>query len=230
MDADFKDIKIIVFDLDDTLYPERQFAESGFRAVSTWLKSSGITEKELFPEMWRQFCEGTRGTVFNDVLKGAGIVPEDSLIKKLVDVYRAHKPTVSLYPDALFILNHFHEKKKLGLLTDGYLQTQENKVKALEIEHFFDIMVLTDEIGRKFWKPHPSGYKKVMDRFGLSGNECLYIADNPKKDFYGALSLGWKTVQIKRADGIYRDEASTDTDCQADITVGDLYQLVTVVE
>jgi putative hydrolase of the HAD superfamily len=230
MDADFKDIKIIVFDLDDTLYPERQFVKSGFHAVSVWLKGSGITQKELFPEMWRLFCEDARGTVFNNVLEGAGIEPAENVIKKLVDVYRAHKPTVSLYPDAEFVLNHFQGKKRLGMLTDGYLKAQENKVKALGIEGFFDIILFTDKMGRKFWKPNTAGYEKIMDSFGLSGNECLYIADNPKKDFYGALSLGWKTVQIKRADGIYRDEASTDTDCQADITVGDLYQLVTVVE
>jgi len=222
-------INIIVFDLDDTLCSEKQFVKSGFQAVSSWLKESGVAQRELFPEMWRRFCEGERGTVFDSVLEGAGIVPDDSLIIKAVDVYRTHRPIVSLYPDAEFILNHFNGKKKTGLLSDGHLQSQKNKVKVLGIEHFFDIIVFTDALGRDFWKPHPAGYRRIMDKFGSTGEDCLYVGDNPRKDFYGAQSLGWNTVQIIREDGVYIDEESMVSDYRADISIKDLKQLVSIV-
>lgn len=226
---DWSGIEILVFDLDDTLCPERQFVESGFQAVSSYLIKCGIVRRDLFPEMWQQFCDGIRGAVFNNVLSAEGVVPEDDLIKKIVEVYRSHNPTISLYPEARQILNHFHGKKKLGLLSDGYLTTQKNKVSALGIEPFFDIIVFTDTMGRKFWKPDPAGYKKIMDFFGLSGEACIYIGDNPQKDFFGARILGWKTVQVKREDGIYKNDINTGDDYRADIIVDDLSRLVTIV-
>ncbi len=226
-----KNSGIMVFDLDDTLYPETQFVESGFQTVSTYLKNNGIVSGDLFHAMWKKFCEGARRTIFNDVLKEAGAVPDDNLIKKIVDVFRYHSPAISLYPDAISVLNRFHMKKKMGLLTDGYLQMQRNKVNALKIERFFDAVVFTDELGgSRYWKPHTAGYRKIMDLFSVSGKDCLYVGDNPKKDFFGARKLGWRTVRIKRADGIYRDENVAGPDYQADILITDLNELSLIIE
>ena len=37
--------------------------------------------------------------------------------------------------------------------------------------------------------------------------QCVYIADNAKKDFVAPNALGWTTIQIVRSDGVYRDAA-----------------------
>jgi putative hydrolase of the HAD superfamily len=69
-----------------------------------------------------------------------------------------------------------------------------------------------------------------MDHFGSRGKNCLYVGDNPQKDFYGARILGWKTVQIKRPDGIYKDEKNVRSDYMADILITDLNQLTSIIE
>lgn len=225
-----KNITSIVFDLDDTLYPEKQFVESGFHAVSAYLKESGFTSADLFPELWKKFCSGLQGSIFNNALRDAGIEHDEEFVKRLVQVYRSHMPEITLYPDALFILKHFYGKKRAGLLSDGYAETQKNKVAALGAEGYFDSIVFTDALGREFWKPHPAGYKKLMGRFAAAGHECVYVGDNPQKDFFGARSLGWKTIQVKRTEGIYAGHESPSEEHKADITVHNLYEVAELIE
>ena len=218
-------IQVVVLDLDDTLYPEEAFVHSGFRAVSAYLKEKKIIEKDLFDLMRECFDAGERGEVFNSVLRSEGVEPERALIDSLVDVYRSHKPDISLYPDAISFLERMGKDKKLGLLTDGYLNVQRNKVETLGLEKYFDMVVYTDEIGQKFWKPHKAGYEKIMNAFGVEGALCLYIADNPDKDFFGAKNLGWKTIRLKRPGGIYSHKEPLIERFSADETVTELGEI-----
>jgi putative hydrolase of the HAD superfamily len=223
-------IELVVFDLDDTLFPEREFVKSGFHAVSDYLQKNGITSEALFPKLWETFCQGARSTIFNDVLLAVGIEPEERIISKLLEIYRYHKPSLCLFPDAEFILDHLHGRKKIGLLSDGYLETQKNKVAALNIERYFDIIMYTDSLGREFWKPHTCGYEKIMTESSVHGDMCLYIGDNPRKDFYGARQAGWKTVHVTRTDGIYSEQGNVPEEYMADVSVRDLYKLAEVIE
>ncbi len=216
------DIKAVIIDLDDTLYPEEEFVFSGFKAVSTHLKQKGFVEKDLFGLMLKNFKNGNRAEIFNETLKSENIEPKEKLVNSLVEVYRSHKPDISLFTDAASFLDRIHGKKKLGLLTDGYLNVQKNKVAALGIEHFFDIIVYTDEMGRDFWKPHQAGYKKIMNTLGLNGDECVYIGDNPTKDFFSANKLGWKTVRIKRPEGVYSSKEAHNEEFAANRVLEDL--------
>jgi putative hydrolase of the HAD superfamily len=196
--------RLLVFDLDDTLYPERLYALSGFRAVGEWLAAersvAGFAEAAA-----RLFAEGCRGTVFNEALDGLGVASDGPLISTLVDVYRRHAPAIRLHDDAAWALDYFGRSRTLGLLTDGHGVTQRKKVEALGIACRFASIVYTDDFGRDCWKPSPVSYRAVMEATGVEGSACVYVADNPAKDFVTARALGWATVQVLRGDGEYRD-------------------------
>jgi putative hydrolase of the HAD superfamily len=110
-----EDIQVVVFDLDDTLYPECEFVKSGFRAVSAHLLESGVSGEDLFGRLWETFCRGVRGTVFNEVLSGAGVACDEDLVRTMVDVYRLHAPVLCLYPDAADLLKHLYGRTRLAL-------------------------------------------------------------------------------------------------------------------
>ena len=219
-------IKAVIVDLDDTLYSEKEFVFSGFKAVSSYLQKTGIVKIELFDFMWNCFESGKSGKIFNDALKSENLEPEKELVASLVEVYRLHKPNISPFPDAIPFLEKLYNKKMLGLLTDGYLTVQKNKVNALGIEKYFDIIVYTDELGRNFWKPHKAGYEKIMNELSVSGKECLYVGDNPVKDFYSAKKLGWKTIRIKRPGGVYCDKEAATEKFAADDVLENLRQII----
>jgi putative hydrolase of the HAD superfamily len=220
-------IRALVFDLDDTLFPEREFVQSGFKAVDEWLRTTrsiqGFQERAA-----AAYDAGVRGHIFNQALHRLGVLDDPELVRQMVEVYRAHKPTIRLFADAAWALNHFTGKKQLGLLTDGYLEVQRRKVAALGIAHRFAALVFSDEAGREAWKPSAIPYKKVMTQLQRRGNECIYVGDNPAKDFIAPKALGWRTVQIRRAGGEYA-AVEAPLAHQADAIIHSLEELVGLI-
>lgn len=195
-------IKAVVFDLDDTLYPEQQFVLSGFRAINEWL-ADRYEETGFFEIAARHFIAGIRDNIFDLALEQLGMNKDKKFVQQLVQIYREHKPSLKLHDDAAWALEYYGASKKLGLITDGYLVVQQNKVEALGIARIFDAICYSDQYGRECWKPSPVPYRKIMDDLSCDGEECVYIADNPAKDFVTARALGWVTVQICRLGGEY---------------------------
>jgi putative hydrolase of the HAD superfamily len=218
----------LVFDLDDTLYPERMFVLGGFRAVDAWLSAQDAVNG-FYDIAVRLFDEGCRGHVFDLALASLGVAHDAESIARLVSVYREHEPILTLHDDARWALERFRDTHRLGLLTDGYLATQRRKVRALGIESSFDVIVYSDAYGRECWKPSPVPYRAIMQRLGRPGDCCTYISDNATKDFTSPRELGWTTVQIRRADGEYR-HAVGDLGCGAQFEIESLYELEGLVE
>lgn len=212
-----------MFDLDDTLFPEHEYVLSGFRAVGVWLEEKQSIES-FFPVAEAFFRKGERGNIFNLALQKLGVQGGDKLVPGMVKVYREHSPDISLFDDARWALEHFKPLKKLGIITDGYLVTQKNKVAALKIENCIDIIIYTDEFGREHWKPSETPYRKLMEALDCRGNECVYVADNPCKDFVTARALEWQTVQIIRKEGEYADSAC-EKKYEPEAKIATLYEL-----
>jgi putative hydrolase of the HAD superfamily len=200
-----KNVRLIAFDLDDTLYPELSFVKSGFRAVARAVEERFPRAREFYELLWSIFSAGERRRTFDAALRQAGLSESEIAVSKLVQIYRSHMPSIELYPDAREILAILHGKIKIGLITDGYLETQKNKFDALQLEQYVDRAVFTDAAGREAWKPSPWGYQQLMEHFSLQGAQCVYVGDNSLKDFAGAQTLGWITCKIERNEGLYRD-------------------------
>lgn len=198
----------VVFDLDDTLFPECEFVRSGFAAVGAWMQAErGVAG--FGAAAWRRFEAGERKHAFDDALAELGVVSAPGLVEKLVGIYRDHRPQIALFPEVAEVLDTLRGRYRLGLLTDGYAATQRRKIDALRIEPLFDKIVVTDELGREFWKPSRVPFQMVMESLGCDGDECVYIGDNPKKDFLAPNELGWLTIQIRRGGGEYEKECAT---------------------
>jgi putative hydrolase of the HAD superfamily len=192
----------VIFDLDDTLYLERDFVRSGFHAVDRWctstLRLSGV--RELAQEY---FEAGRRGDIFDAVLEKLKAPHADDTIKDLVRVYREHAPSIVLATDAARCLSTLKGQVHLGLLTDGNSVTQWGKINALGIRDAFEEIVVTGDWGTEFFKPHLRGFQHLERRFGSPSARFIYVADNPSKDFTGPRELGWRTVRVKRPAGLY---------------------------
>ncbi len=82
--------------------------------------------------------------------------------------------------------------------------------------------------GRENWKPSQLSYNKIMEAVRCRGSECIYVADNPRKDFVTAKRLDWMTVQIYREGGEY-SSVTTETSHEADIKISSLTELEVVL-
>jgi putative hydrolase of the HAD superfamily len=211
----------VTFDLDDTLFLERDYARSGFDAVGAWaareLGLAGFAEAAL-----DAFRSGAHGRIFDVALAACGHGPDAALIRQLVEVYRAHAPVISLLDDARACVEGLRRQVAVGVVSDGPLASQRAKADALGASGWADIVVLTEELGAGFGKPHRRAFELVERATGCAGPSCAYVADNPVKDFAGPRSLGWTTVRVRRPGGLHHDVPSGD---DVDVELADLSEL-----
>jgi len=192
----------IAFDLDDTLFLERDYVRSGFAAVGEWVRSQcGLTS--FAERAWNLFQEGFRGNIFDLALEETSLPASSETIEKMVRVYRSHVPNIRLAQDAVCCLEALRGRVRLALITDGPVESQRNKVRALALSALVDQIILTAELGEEFAKPHPRSFQLVETLSNTGGARCLYVADNPAKDFSAPLQLGWRTIRVRRSDGLH---------------------------
>ena len=192
-------IKSVIFDLDDTLYDEMQFVKSGFREVSLHMATkSAVSAEEYYKVLVDLLGEFGRGKIFDIVLRKSDLF-DDISVSELVKVYRAHKPALSLYPGADVILDKLVDRGyKLGLITDGNVEVQKNKVDALGIKDIFVCKVFSDEYGISKRKPDLFPYRKTLECLSVKPQQSVYVGDNPKKDFITARKLGMYTIRVMK--------------------------------
>jgi putative hydrolase of the HAD superfamily len=202
---------------------------SGFEAVNQWLwetHSVGGFGKRA----WAAFLAGDRGRIFNTVLVELGLPESKSLVQEMVAVYREHHPSITLLPDGDAALSWASESFNVGLITDGYRVAQEQKIAALGLETRIPCRIVTDALGRDYWKPHPEPYRQVMAHFGGEPSGFLYVGDNPKKDFLGAGKMGWRSIRIRRELGEQRAAEAAGPEGQPEAEIADLSELSGLVQ
>jgi putative hydrolase of the HAD superfamily len=192
----------VVFDIDDTLYLERDYVRSGFRAVGDWVRET-LGVSSFFDEAWRCFEGGRRGDIFNAALETLGVPPTEELIGKLLSVYRGHDPAISLLPDSEKCLRSIAGKAFIGVISDGAVQGQQRKVVQLGLAAHCNHIILTESIGVEFSKPHPRAFMDMQQVAKCAPDRCVYIADNPVKDFIAPNRLGWRTIRVRRPGGLH---------------------------
>jgi len=192
-------MKAVLFDLDDTLYPEIEFVKSGFKTVARHLASKhNLDEESLFQQMLDILQKDGRGKIFDTLLEKLDLFSAET-VEKLVDLYRSHQPSIRLYPDTLPTLEKLRQNGiQVGIITDAMASVQKNKVTALRLENFFDIIIYTEELGEGCSKPSPVPFKTALDFLQVPAPEAAYIGDDPSKDFLAPNNLGMLTVQVVR--------------------------------
>ncbi|WP_160485145.1 HAD family hydrolase [Aurantiacibacter rhizosphaerae] len=198
--SDGKGPSVLVFDLDDTLYLERDFAFSGFAAVEAHLQATH-GDKVSPGTCQSLYQQGVRGEIFNRALDQFGLPADAEAIAALVEVYRLHPPQIAPCPDTMRFLAA--DSRPRAIITDGPAAMQRSKIAALGFGDLFGLIIPTGELPQGMGKPHPRAFENVMAWSGEPGPEHVYIADNPAKDFIAPRALGWRTVQIEREGGVH---------------------------
>lgn len=222
-------MKTVVFDLDDTLYPEAQYIDSGFKRVADHIERKyGI--KNVYSELNRLFYED-RNNVYNRLFKSRRINCGANDISILVKIYRENKPEkLDLYPGAMELLLRLKKKGvPLGVITDGRVSQQNAKINALRIRDCFDEIVISDSLGgEQYRKPDKRVYLYMASKLKIEPGEMIYIGDNPEKDFAIKKDLPVTTVRLMTR-GIY-GQSEYKLGIKPDYIANDYYDLSEVLD
>lgn len=178
--------RVVVFDLDDTLYKEQDYLLSAYREIADSLESRYILDG-VFDRMHQWWLEGEN--VFGRLTETYQL---DVTIADLLVAYRHHVPAIRLDQQTSLLLDRLHQHAVLGLVTDGRSITQRHKTEALGLSAYMDDenILISEETG--FQKPSEEPFRHFMDRYPSC--TYYYIGDNPTKDFLAPNQLGWKTI------------------------------------
>jgi putative hydrolase of the HAD superfamily len=194
-----------IFDLDDTLYPERDYVRSGFRAVGIWSERRlGLSPPVVQAQLEALFDGGMRRDAFQWWLSEQGL--PDSLLPEMVETYRDHEPQIGFYPESEPILDELKPHFRLGIVTEGRRAAQEAKIRALDLRRWITEIVVLGEEDRAEWKPSRKPFERILVRLAVAGRNAAYVGDNPQKDFRGAREAGLHTVRVRREGGLHAGE------------------------
>lgn len=196
-------LQAIIFDLDDTLYSEKDYVSSGYHQISRLFPGR---EQEIFDQLWTAFTEKKNAI---DVMLQAQDMYSDEMKEKCLRIYRYQRPDIRLYNGVADLLAELRgEGVKLGLITDGRVEGQWAKIDALGVRDLFDEIIVTDEQAghgdvMKFRKPNSICFEIMQRRLSVPYEQMAYVGDNLKKDFQAPQALGMKCIYFRNEDGLY---------------------------
>jgi putative hydrolase of the HAD superfamily len=185
---------ILIFDLDDTLYDEKLYAISGFRAVAKYISMTyGVSINESVCILNQSLVSGTRGRAFQDLIVAKSLPKRE--VNQCIRIYRNHEPDIYLDEVTKETLAELTKFQKY-LVTDGNKLVQRKKIKALKLDSFFKRTFTTHSFGLSAAKPSTYCFKLIKDLEEASWSDLVYIGDDPSKDFVNLKPLGVTTVRV----------------------------------
>ena len=180
----FKDHSF-VFDLDDTIFYEKDYVISGFHAIS-----KSLFEKRLINKKFNELINLNDN--FNDPLQEFSKQNRDINIDELIKIMREHSPKIKVRPGIKKFLNLLKGNgNELGVITNGREKTQQNKFHSLGLQHYVDLFIVSGEV--KLAKPSI----KIFDLYRNQSKrkKFIFFGNNPSLDLIPLENeVSWKTV------------------------------------
>lgn len=120
---------------------------------------------------------------------------DDQTIDHLSDQYILKLPNYNhLFEGTIEILEYLKEKYKLHIITNGFEEVQNKKMKKSGILHFFDHIITSESVGVK--KPNPKVFEYALNKAKTSASSSVMIGDNLEADIRGAINCGMEAIHF----------------------------------
>ena len=199
-------VRAVCFDLDGTLFDDRQYARAGLVSAAAELRRR--TGVDLTAELLEAyFRDGHREATFDVVLPAAGLA--DDHVPALVTAYHDNDASLVPYSDAAETLERLGSDYRIGVITGG--TNGRGKLSRLGLDSYVDEAIVTAE--REDSKRSTGPFVEMAERFGVSHESMAFVGDRPTLDFPQPNQLGMPTIRLMRgryADAIARNGAAPD--------------------
>lgn len=185
------DLRAIIFDLDDVLYPLETYVQSGFHQISWLFLGQG---QAVYDQLWNAYVaeraeardraalDAAVAGAVTTMLRAQGLY-SDEMAEKCLCIFEQHRPGIQPYEGVVELLEQLRERGiRLGMIVDGLAEMQREKLRALGIIPFFDEIIFTDDIAghgdvRKFRKPNRICFEIMQLRLDVPFEKMGYVGD-----------------------------------------------------
>jgi len=219
-------IRLITFDLDDTLWPCLPAIQAAEQALYDWLRDRAPRLAESHDiESMRAHRRAVMETM-PEIAHDLGLVRHRSLIQLLesfgyasdladvaISLFLDHRSRVEPYADALPVLRSLAPNYRLMSLTNGNADVEVTPLRGI-----FDHNLTAAGIGAA--KPDPAMFRRALELTGCSADACLHLGDDPWTDVEAARALGIAAIWVNRTGRDWPDALTPPS-----LTVKNLYEL-----
>lgn len=199
MDIDFKDIKVIGFDADDTLWVNETYfreTEERFAELLEGYETKNKVDQELFKVEMKNleiYGYGVKGFVLSMIESALDLsnnrIPQETISEILELGKKMISHPVELLDGVEEVLEKLENKYRLIVLTKGDLLDQERKLEKSGISKYFHhVEVLSDK--------KESNYRNLLEHLEINVEEFLMIGNSLKSDVLPILNIGAKAIHI----------------------------------
>ncbi len=202
-------IKVIGFDLDNTLWPVKPAILGAEKALAAHLRSlhpdiqyphpqSAVLRDELIaqdPSLSFRLT-ALRREVLSALIREIPALREtaNKLADEAMIIFLRSRSLVTPYAAAETTLAELSQTYALCALTNGNAD-----LSRIAIGQYFDFVRSAEEEGAP--KPEPALFRYALSRAGCEPHEMVYVGDDPDLDIRAAAAIGLKTVWFQSPDG-----------------------------
>ena len=201
-------IKHIFFDLDHTLWHFEKNSSLTFKFllnkynIDIDLKDFLKIYMPINFSLWNLYRDDkiTKQYLRHNRLKSTfeklNISIKPSVIDDISDDYVKHLPDNNfLLQDAITVLDYLFPKYTLHIITNGFTEVQNTKIKNSNLKKYFTCIIDSETVGVK--KPHSKIFQYAFEvSKATNKNQCLMIGDNYEADVMGAINNGFKAIHL----------------------------------
>ena len=201
-------IKLLTFDLDDTLWPCMVTIERTEERLHQWFSIhhpkiskqysiKHLREKRIQLAQEQQHIahdlSALRKQSFLQLAKeiGYSLPKKKQFIEDAFHFYFTERNKIELYDDVLPTLITLKRDYRLAAVTNGNAD-----IIKVGLGHLFEFCWSAAHAGQQ--KPHPIVFTSLLDKYRLKPDELIHIGDDPITDIQGAQQLGIRAIWLNR--------------------------------
>ena len=224
--SDSPTIKLLSFDLDDTLWPCKPTIMSAEKKLYDWMVQrvpeitccfdieALRTHRIAFLQLRQDLAHDMSALRIESLKSLAAEMSLDSdWVQEAFEVFYQARQQITLYDDVAPVLDVLQQQYRMTALTNG-----NASIEKTGVSHWFEFSVSAAEVEHQ--KPHPQFFETMLSRAGLEANEVLHIGDDPYRDIFGAFDAGIRSIWLNRAGQLWQPD-----DYQADRQIESLSAL-----
>lgn len=224
-------IKVLSFDLDDTLWPCFPTILRAEKLLYQWL-SDHVPEITLHYDIHqlrdkRRSLYSQQPELAHDLTKlrirSFEVLAEefdlaDDWIAPAFEIFYEARQQVTLFDDVQPVLDELKKDFRLVSLTNGNAD-----IIKTGVDHWFDFALNSASIGKL--KSEPDIYRQVQKLAKIEAKQMVHVGDDPLHDVTGAKAAGSYAIWLNRQNNPWQLE-----DCHPDAVISNLYELPAILE
>lgn len=197
-------IQAVLFDLDDTLIQYERSPAEVLQASFKILERDPLFSVEEYYARFDEFakkCDSMaelRSECFATLAAESGF--ERQLGRDLAETFDTERDqtNVELIPSVERILRDLSREYKLGIVTNGAQDAQQQKIDAVDLDRWIDTTVIA---GREVPpKPAPEPFERAIQSLGTTATATVHVGDSLNTDIAGATAVGIDSVWVSDGD------------------------------